>query len=145
MGQQQLFLIVLSVIVVAGAVAVGMAIFRGNAVESNRRAVIADLITYGSKAQRYFRVSKAFGGGNRNFDRFYLAPIDTGNGNGSYSITTNIPSGATFISGSDTYVSGSRGRIYIIGCGKEIGSDDDNPVKAFIEVTADSIKSTILN
>ena len=55
MGQQQLLLIVLSVIIVGVAVSVGVTQFQSSAMDSNRQAVIADLVNYASKAQRFFR------------------------------------------------------------------------------------------
>ena len=45
MGQQQLLLIILGVIIVGIAVAVGITMFQDNAVDQNRSAVIADLTT----------------------------------------------------------------------------------------------------
>lgn len=145
MGQQQLLLIVLSVLIVGVAVAVGVTMFQSNAVESNRQAVISDLVNYAAKAQRHFRTPTQLGGGSRSFDNFYLSPIDTGNANGSYSLATSTPSGATFVSGSMTAISSSSGSMFILGCGKETGDDGSNPVKAYIRVTPDSMQTTILN
>lgn len=145
MGQQQLLLIVLSVIIVGVAVAVGVTMFQSNAVDSNRQAVISDLVNYGSKAQRHYRTPSQLGGGSQNFDKFYLSPVDTGNANGSYTTVTAKPSGATKVTGSTTKISNSSGTIYIAGSGKETGDDGSNPVKAYIKVTADSILTTILN
>ena len=146
MGQQQLALIVLAVIVVASAILVGMVAFRGNATEANRSAIITDLLQYGSKAQVHFRRSRQFGGGEQSFDSFYLSAIDTGNSNGSYSVTVSQPTGAVYVSGNNASVQGNNNsRIYIIGCGKEMGDNASYPVKVYVEVTADSIKSTILN
>ena len=145
MGQQQLLLIVLSVLIVGVAVAVGVTMFQSNAVESNRQAVISDLVNYAAKAQRHFRTPTQLGGGSRSFDNFYLSPIDTGNANGSYSLATSTPSGATFVAGSMTAISSSSGSMFILGCGKETGDDGSNPVKAYIRVTPDSMQTTILN
>jgi Tfp pilus assembly protein PilN len=50
MGQQQLLLIILGVIIVGIAVAVGITMFQDNAVDQNRSAVIADLTTLAAKA-----------------------------------------------------------------------------------------------
>jgi len=50
MGQQQLLLIILGVIIVGIAVAVGITMFQDNAVDQNRSAVIADLTTLSAKA-----------------------------------------------------------------------------------------------
>lgn len=145
MGQQQLFLLVLSVIIVATAIAVGLNIFYDNSVEANRQSVISDLVNYASKAQRYYRTSTFFGGGAENFDKFYLHTIDTGNGNGSYSLATSAPAGQSYVPGSSNKVTGTSGTVYILGCGKEIGLDRTNPVKAYVIVTPDSIKSIVLN
>ena len=51
MGQQQQILIILGVIIVGIAVAIGITIFQDNAVEQNRSSVIADLSTLAAKAQ----------------------------------------------------------------------------------------------
>lgn len=145
MGQQQLLLIVLSVIIVGIAVAVGITTFQSNAVEANRQAVISDLVNYASKAQRFFRTPTQLGGGSQNFQNFGLSPIDTANANGSYAVVTTVPSGATQINGSIATVSASALTIYIAGSGKETGNDGTNPVKAYTTVVADTISTTILN
>jgi len=145
MGQQQLLLIVLTVIVVGISIAVGVQLFRGNAQESNRGNLISYCVSYASRAQLYFRTSKEFGGGARNFDQFQLSPYDTSNGYGSYSISTTIPSGATRINGSVSPITGSSGTIYVVGSGTETGNDGSNPVKAYVRVTSDSLTTIVLN
>jgi len=145
MGQQQLLLIVLSVIIVGIAVAVGITTFQSNAIEANRQAVISDLVNYASKAQRFFRTPTQLGGGSQNFQSFGLSPIDTANANGSYGVVTSQPSGVTPVAGSITAVPSSALTIYIQGSGNETGNDGSNPVKAFARVVADSISTTILN
>ena len=145
MGQQQLLLIVLGVIVVGIAIAVGVTMFQSNAIESNRQAVISDLVNYASKAQRFYRTPAQLGGGSQSFDDFYISPIDTGNANGSYSAGTTAPSGDTFVAGSITAISSSSGTIYLTGCGKEVGDDGTNVVKVAVTVTPADITTNILN
>ena len=145
MGQQQLLLIVLSVIIVGVAVAVGVTMFQSGAIDANRQAVIGDLVNYAAKAQRHFRTPAQLGGGSQSFDAFYLSPVDSGNANGSYSVGTATPSGATFVAGSISAITGSSGEMFIVGCGKETGDDGANPVKVYTRVTADSIQTNILN
>ena len=53
MGQQQLLLIVLGVIIVGIAIAVGITMFKTNAQSSNRDQVINDLQNLAAKAQQY--------------------------------------------------------------------------------------------
>jgi len=67
MGQQQLLLIILGVIVVSVAVIVGVAMFQDNALEHNRAAMAADLKTLASKAQHYYGRPMTMGGGSYSF------------------------------------------------------------------------------
>lgn len=95
MGQQQLLLIILGVIVVGIAVAVGITMFTDNAVNANRDAVTNDLVNLAARAQQYYRRPTALGGGGNNFTG--LTADDAGlkkltnrptNANGTYSITS---------------------------------------------------------
>ncbi len=97
MGQQQLLLIILGVIIVGVAVAVGITLFKDNAVDQNRNAVIADLTTLSAKAQQYNAKPKNQGGGGNSFvgltaDAPGLALLAlttfTNNANGVYTIKT---------------------------------------------------------
>ncbi len=145
MGTQQLLLIVLGVIIVGIAVAVGLMLFKSNAQSSDRDQVVGDLENLGSKAQQYYRKPPSFAGGGYDFQNFSLMPLDTGNGNGSYSVTTVEPTDASFAPGSTTPVSGSQQLVYIVGSGKEVGNNGIDPVKAYMKVTKDSLIVTILN
>lgn len=86
MGQQQLLLIVLGVIIVGIAIAVGISMFKSSAVDANRSAVAGDLANLASKAQRYYRTPVELGGGGQSFNNFALSSLDTGNANGSYRV-----------------------------------------------------------
>jgi hypothetical protein len=68
MGQQQLLLIVLGVIVVGIAVVVGINLFNANAVSSNRDAVISDLNNLGAMAQQFYKKPQSMGGGGNTFN-----------------------------------------------------------------------------
>jgi Tfp pilus assembly protein PilE len=94
MGQQQLLLIILGVIVVGIAVAVGITMFSDNAVSANKDAVVNDLVNLASRAQQYYRRPQALGGGGGTFvglsaDAAGLAKLTSKdkNSNGTYSIT----------------------------------------------------------
>ncbi len=67
MGQQQLLLIILGVIIVGIAVAVGITMFQDNAVSANKDAVTNDLVQLAAKAQQYYRKPSALGGGGNHF------------------------------------------------------------------------------
>ena len=97
MGQQQLLLIILGVIIVGIAVAVGITMFQDNAVDQNRSAVIADLTTLSAKAQQYYAKPTTLGGGGNSFVGLTADATGIGllastafttNANGTYSIST---------------------------------------------------------
>ena len=94
MGQQQLLLIILGVIVVGIAVAVGITMFTDNAVNANRDAVTNDLVNLAARAQQYYRRPTALGGGGNSFvglsGTTVLAKLTnrSANANGSYAIQT---------------------------------------------------------
>jgi hypothetical protein len=67
MGQQQLLLIVLGVIVVGIAVVVGINLFNANAISSNRDGVVSDLNNLGAMAQQFYKKPTAMGGGGNSF------------------------------------------------------------------------------
>ena len=67
MGQQQLLLIALGIIVVSIAVAVGMNQFSTSAVEANRDRLISDLNFLSVVAQAYYKKPASYGGGGQSF------------------------------------------------------------------------------
>ena len=87
MGQQQLLLIVLGVIVVGIAVVVGINLFTANAVSSNRDGVVTDLNNLGTMAQQHYRKPTSMGGGGYTFTGWTVPnELDT-TPNGSYAAT----------------------------------------------------------
>jgi len=98
MGQQQLLLIILGLIIIGVAVVVGVGMFQDNAVDHNRALVIADLKVLGAKAQHYYSRPTSLGGGSKSFVGLtadvrgvgMLAGTKyTDNANGTYTIKTD--------------------------------------------------------
>jgi len=87
MGQQQLLLIVLGVIVVGIAVVVGINLFSANALSSNRDSITADLTNLGTMAQQYYRKPTAMGGGGNTFTGWTIPTHTDTTPNGVYSAT----------------------------------------------------------
>ena len=131
MGQQQLLLIILGVIVVGIAVAVGITMFNDSATSANRDAVTNDLINLASRAQQYYRRPVALGGGGGSFAA--LA--------GNIQLLTKT-SGTSMINGNGEYtiLSASSSQVSLQGEGTETGNDGTNPVKIVMDVWADSAK-----
>ena len=127
MGQQQLLLIVLGVIIVGIAIVVGINLFQNSAVDSNRSAVIQDLNTLATKAQAYYKKPASQGGGGNSFVGF---AIPTGFGttaNGTYTINT----------------AGTATTIVFKGVGNEKGDDGATGVTQTATVTNSSATPTI--
>jgi hypothetical protein len=68
MGQQQLLLIVLGVIVVGIAVVVGINLFNANAEESAKDGIVSDATNLGAMAQQHYKKPASMGGGSNSFD-----------------------------------------------------------------------------
>ena len=67
MGQQQLLLIVLGVIVVGIAVVVGINLFNANAESSAKDTIISEGTNLGALAQQYYKKPTSMDGGNNTF------------------------------------------------------------------------------
>lgn len=145
MGQQQLPLFVLVMVIVGVALVPISNIFLTHAQETNRDAMIADMLNLSARAQRYYRTPSQLGGGSESFNGFYLSPDDTGNANGSYSLTTEPPTGTDYVSGSMAPLSGTTKEFYIVACGKEKGKNATTPVKCYLKITPDANEVVILN
>jgi hypothetical protein len=70
MGQQQLLLIVLGVIVVGIAVVVGINLFNANAESSTQDSIVSQCTNLGAMAQQYFKKPTSMGGGGGHFTGF---------------------------------------------------------------------------
>jgi len=75
MGQQQLLLIVLGVIVVGIAVVVGINLFQANAESSAQDSAVSQATNIGALAQQFYKKPTAMGGGQNTFTGFTI-PAD---------------------------------------------------------------------
>jgi Tfp pilus assembly protein PilE len=145
MGQQQLLLIVLGIIIVGIAIAVGVNMFQSSAVDTNRQAMVSDLANLAAKAQRFYRTPDALGGGSQNFQDFTLGRLDTANANGSYRLATTAPTTAGDPTSVVSISSSVTDSIYVVGWGTEVGDDGSNKVMAVTTITPTSINTEIIN
>ena len=127
MGQQQLLLIVLGVIIVGIAVVVGINLFTANSTSSNRDAVISDLTNLASMAQQYYRKPTALAGGNNTFTGWAIPTQLVTTGNGTYAETVTAQS------------------VTIVGTGNQTGSDGSTSVKVTMIIGPSTITSTTVN
>jgi hypothetical protein len=125
MGQQQHLLIILGVLIVGIAIAVGIGMFRSSSTDMIRNAVISDLNYYAGKAREYYWKPLMLGGGDRSFENITMNRImlNSENEHGIYSI-----------------VSTAKDELVLLGVGKTPGSDDS--VK--VQITIEPKKNTVL-
>ncbi|MBN1406732.1 MAG: hypothetical protein JW956_03025 [Calditrichaceae bacterium] len=150
MGQQQLLLIILSVIIVGIAIAVGINMFQTNAVDSNRQALISDVTNLGAKAHRYWRTPTSLAGGGQDFEGFYLTPKEAENANGVFRVEDTEPTDASTITAdtsasAKTKIGDGTSVIYIIASGVELGDDGTNQVKVYATVNGQQVVTAVLN
>ena len=86
MGQQQLLLVIVGVIIVGLAIAVGIGLFIAQSVSNNRDAMIHDLNMIAQSAYQYRISIRQLGGGEGRYNNYVIPPQMTENGNGRYSI-----------------------------------------------------------
>lgn len=122
MGQQQLLLIVLGVIVVGIAVVVGINLFNASAVSANRDGVASDLTNLGAMAQQFYKKPASMGGGARTFTGWTIPTGLASTANGSYVAVITDPQTVT-----------------ITGEGTELGTDNTNPIDAVATITSTTI------
>jgi hypothetical protein len=123
MAQQQLFLVILGMIIIAIMVGLAIVVFTESSMGSNRDAMVNDLLNFGARAQQYYRQPRMLGGGGRSFtgmtmEHFTSKPT---NPNGSYALRT-----------------ASDSLLVMDGTGVTRGADG-NPLAVVLTVFPDSV------
>ena len=128
MGQQQLLLIVLAVIIVGIALVVGIQMFNATAAQANLDAIINDLVSFAAHAQSYYVKPVATGGGGGSFKNITIQDITTvtTNENGRYSVNSK-----------------NKRKVVLRGIGVYDGDDDNKKVRVLLTVFADSVAINI--
>jgi hypothetical protein len=85
-GQQQILLIVLGLVVIGIAVAVGMSLFRAHAISSKRDILTNETIDMAAQAISYYKRAREFGGGGKSFIGWEIPAQVQNTINGSYII-----------------------------------------------------------
>jgi len=116
MGQQQLLLIILGVIIVGIAIAVGLSLFSAQSVQANKDAITNDLNNLAANAYQYRIRPSSMGGGNNSYVGYTIPSKLQTNENGTYSIST--AGSATGISFMGTSIQNSTNTVSV-----SIGTD----------------------
>ena len=98
MGQSQLLIIAVSVLIIGIAILAGAGFFQSNDIDANKKVMIDDFHHIAINAVRYYRRIPALGGGGYKYDGYELPVGYQSNLNGRYS-TRVISSEVLEISG----------------------------------------------
>ena len=129
MGQTQLFLVVLGMMLIGIAIYVGVSMFSANTVEASRNAIIVDLQNFALRADAYYWKPTTQGGGGRSFAGITMShvyPMDE-NPNAIYHIESAVGD-----------------QCVISGVGKVVTTNGDS-VRVRVRVTAQRHIIEVLN
>ncbi len=127
MGQQQILLLVVSVIIVVLAITIGIDMFAANSKTSNRDSVVSELNNLASLAIQFYKKPSSLGGGNSSFTSWNIPEKMDSTSNGMYSVAcTNL-------------------NATITGFGQELGNDGTNPIEMVAVVTSADIVINVVN
>lgn len=125
-GQQQLLLIVLGIIIVGIAVLLGILLFRQNSIDQKRDMLINEGMTLANNAREYFHKPRTYGGGQYTFTGWEIPSQMLQSANGSYTAVVD------------------PNQVEITGTGNELVSGTDLVEVKFV-VTRDSIVTVIVH
>ena len=126
MGQQQLLLVVLGIVVIGIAIAVALSLFKSNAADSKRDILITECMNLATKAIDYYKRPVSFGGGSHSFQNWQIpADLDSSE-NGVFSAAV------------------SPGNIVITGTGTEILTGTDS-IKVQVTVFPYSTTTSVIH
>lgn len=135
MGQQQLLLYTLGLLVVGVAILVGIQKFSASHQDASIEALKLDLLTIAAKAQLYYRTPKSLDGGDHSFSGLTTHPdglkklgIALENENGSFKI-----------------ISGNDDVLIIQAIGKDDYDGDGTNLTIEIKVFSDSVATSVVN
>lgn len=129
MGQTQLLLVVLGMMLVGIAIYVGVSIFSANTVEDTRNAIIVDLQNFAVRANAYYWKPVTQGGGGKSFEDLTLSKI--------YPMAENVNARYAIESTQDD-------QCVILGVGKIITTNGDS-IRVRIRVTTERNIVEIVN
>jgi hypothetical protein len=125
LGQQQLLLLVLGIIIVGIAIAISIQLFRQNAIDSKRDILMNECSNIASIAIGYYKRPAAFGGGSKSFIGWSVPTELRSTVNGSYTAVVY------------------RDSVIITGTGTEVVTGTDS-IRIRTTVTSDMYNTVII-
>lgn len=121
MGQQQLLLIILGVIIVGIAIAVGLSMFSSQSISSNKDAIINDLNNLFANAYQFRIRPASMGGGGGSYVGYAIPATLSSNENGTYT-TSSVAADLIAFSAKSGQDSTRTVAVSIDGTGRPVGS-----------------------
>ena len=107
MGQQQLLLIVLGILLVGIAVIIGISVFRTSAIDQKRNYLVSECMTLGSLAQQYYLKPTTYGGGSQSYLNWSIPPSLRNTAAGTYKIDNQEQNSVTILGIGNEVVTGN--------------------------------------
>lgn len=153
MGTQQILLIVLSVIIVGAAIAVGITMFNNQAYTANKSAIAADAQSFATQIVQYYKTPTSQGGAGKNASFALTPPVDLmtpvligayagWDVSGADPVTTT-ESGEFTLTSSTTETGGGDTTVVITGVGTEIRNSKSPQVVTTIVLPAGTITAVL--
>jgi len=137
MGTQQILLIVLSVIIVGAAIAVGIQMFNNQAYSANKTAIAADAQNYATQVVQYYKTPTSQGGAGGAIAAGAETKIGNFIGWGG--------TGTSNANGSYVLGSTSNNKVIIYGLGKEVKDSNRPAVKTTITLPEGKIEAEVID
>ncbi|OGU73257.1 MAG: hypothetical protein A2V93_03045 [Ignavibacteria bacterium RBG_16_34_14] len=126
MGQQQILLIVLGIIIVGIAIAISIQLFRQGAIDNKRDLLVNECNSLASMAIGYYKKPREFGGGGRSFLGWAIPGSMQSTTTGNYTITII-----------------QQDELEITGTGTEVVTGEDS-IEVRTTVTSDSYNTLVI-
>ena len=97
MGQQQLLLIILGVIIVGIAIAVGLSLFSAQSIQANKDAMINDLNNIAAHAYQFKIRPSSMGGGQGSYSGYSIPSKMATNENATYTVSSATATAVTIL------------------------------------------------
>ena len=142
MGTQQILLIVLSVIIVGAAIAVGIQMFNNQAYSANKSAIAADAQSFASQIVQYYKtpVSQGGAGGTLETDDGVVDAAKIGSFIGWGGAGTTIDGKSYFIE-----VAADAETVTIYGLGNEEKDEKRPAVRTIVKLSSGKIDATVID
>ncbi|MDI3503848.1 MAG: hypothetical protein PWP64_784 [Candidatus Cloacimonadota bacterium] len=139
MGTQQILLIVLSVIIVGAAIAVGIQMFNNQAYSANKTAIAADAQSYASQVVQYYKTPTSQGGLSGDLTGVIADDIGSFIGWGGATLTDNENGDYKVVPDA------TNNKVSVYGLGKEEKGGNKPAVRTTITFPEGSISAQVID